>query len=374
MTATVLETADPEDFDNDGVTNERRLKSGNRYVIRGMHDVQTELYVKGSLDTAYSAMGKSAAGGNTHYKLILTNTTGKDLESMTLIDVLPSVGDLGITDHVPRGSQFALKMKGPIVVPPAWNGKVNLYYSTEANPARDELTRNTIYPDTAVPLTSPAGAATPVWLAAEHVGDWSQIKSFKIEFAGGNTLLSGQSIELEWTMEAPGPNEADHSLFDSSVPVNARAAWNSFAVATDHGQPVEPNAVGVYLVYGLPPDSSGGTPTDSTPTPDPSSQPVTTPDPDVQPTPTSDATPEMTPGSPEPASSPDAESVPNPGSDPEADTGSDRIRNKPRCRRKRKEMGRLRLRDRIMRPIKRRPCCRRRVKAAMRFIISLEQP
>lgn len=249
VTDTLLELSDPEDLDGDGVTNERRLRSGNRYFVRGLYDVQTDLEVKGSLDAAFSKMGKTAPGGDVDYRLTLTNTTGQMLNSMTLIDVLPSAGDLGITDLEARGSQFELKMMGPISLPAAWAGKVDVFYSTAANPERDELTRNTLYPDTAVVLTSPPDADSPVWLSENDVADWSQIRSFKLELKDGTTLIPGQAIELLWTMEAPQAFEVDVSLFDPDTDANLRAAWNSFAVATDHGQPVEPNAVGVYMEY-----------------------------------------------------------------------------------------------------------------------------
>src|SRR5690625_7900660 len=93
----------------------------------------------------------------------LTNTAGRDITKMTLIDVLPSVGDLGITDNAERGSQFTPNIVGPIVLPEQWQDKVDIFYSTAKNPRRDDLTKNTDYPATTTPLTNPQGAEEPNW-------------------------------------------------------------------------------------------------------------------------------------------------------------------------------------------------------------------
>lgn len=248
ITDTVLQT-DEGDINGDGITDQPRLKSGNLYTIRGKYDIQTEKLVKGELDDEYTYFGHTIPSGSIDYQVKLTNTTGVDITEMTLMDVLPSVGDLGITDNVDRGSLFTPKMTNSIVLPAEWQDKVNVFYSTAKNPQRDDLTRNTAYPDTTTQLTNPAGAEEPNWIMETDVTDWSTIHSFKIELKEGIEWVKGQDMMIQFTMQAPSELEVDREVLDPSVEPTERAAWNSFAVATDHGQPVEPLRVGVYMDY-----------------------------------------------------------------------------------------------------------------------------
>lgn len=248
ITDTILQT-DEDDLNGDGVTDQPRLKSGNIYTIRGEYDLQTEKRVKGELDNDWTNFGQTVPDGTIDYKLKLTNTTGKDITTMTLIDVLPSVGDLGITDNIARGSQFTPLMTGPITLPAEWEGKVNVYYSTAKNPERDDLIRHTKYPETTTPLSNPEGAESPNWMTESEVIDWNAIHSFKIELIDGETWIQGVDMEVLFSMKAPEANDVEASLLDKNMEPKERAAWNSFAVATDHGQPVEPAQVGVYMNY-----------------------------------------------------------------------------------------------------------------------------
>lgn len=250
ITDTVLQT-DEGDLNGDGITDQPRLKSGNIYMIRGQYDIQTEKLVKGELDDEFTYFGHTTPSGSIDYQVKLTNTTGQDITKLTLIDVLPSEGDLGITDNVDRGSQFTPKMTNSIVLPTDWQDKVNVYYSEAKNPERDDLTKNTVYPDSTTKLTNPAGAEAPNWKTADDVSDWSSIHSFKIELKDGVEWIKGQDLIIQFSMQAPSETEVPRELLDSTVDPTSRAAWNSFAIATDHGQPVEPLRVGVYMDYDI---------------------------------------------------------------------------------------------------------------------------
>ena len=250
ITDTILQT-DEDDLNGDGITDQPRLKSGNIYSIRGEYDLQTEKFVKGELDDDWTTLGQTVPGGDIDYQLFLTNTTGKDISTMTLIDVLPSVGDLGITDNVARGSQFTPLMTGPITLPTEWQSKVNVYYSTAKNPKRDDLIRHTKYPDTTTPLTNPEGAEDPNWVTEDAVTDWTSIHSFKVELLDGETWVEGADMALHFSMKAPEAGDVDRELLDKDIDPYERAACNSFAVATDHGQPVEPHQVCAYMNYDI---------------------------------------------------------------------------------------------------------------------------
>ena len=251
LTNTVLQN-DTDDLNKDGKkATQPRVKSGNLYSIVGKYDIQTEKFVKGPGEN-WSKMAKTVPGGNVDYKLHMTNTTGKDLSSMTLIDVLPSVGDLGITDNVARGSKFGLKLKGPITLPTAWKNKVSVFYSESKNPKRDDLIRQTKYPKYTPKLTNPTGAQSPNWKKQSDIKDWSKINSFKIELLPNKTWIKGVNMDILFSMTAPNQGEvSNRTLLNSKVEPMERAAYNSFAVATDEGQPVEPLRVGVYMNYDI---------------------------------------------------------------------------------------------------------------------------
>src|SRR5699024_10052170 len=72
-----------------------------------------------------------------------------------------------------------------------------------------------------------------------------EIHSFKMELKGDVSWIAGEDIRIEFSMVAP--EEVDASLVDEAIDPRERAAWNSFAIATDEGQPVEPERVGVYM-------------------------------------------------------------------------------------------------------------------------------
>lgn len=245
ITDTLLQT-DEGDINGINGEDEPRLKSSNQYYITGKYDLETEKFVKvGNED--WSKFTSVNLEGIVDYKLVLTNTTGKDISYMRLIDVMPTIGDLGITDNVSRGTKFDMKMVGPINIPDEWKDKVNVYYSKSKNPKRDELFSNTEWPETTTQYTNPNNAENPQWLAESEIGNnWSEIHSFKIELAEDEKWIQGQGVEITYSMQAP---EISNEIMDLLKKENEyeRAAWNSFAIATEKGQPVEPAQVGVTL-------------------------------------------------------------------------------------------------------------------------------
>ncbi|GIN08649.1 hypothetical protein J1TS1_27940 [Shouchella clausii] len=246
LTDTVLQT-DSEDLNGNGNVDQPRLKSSNEYYMSGQYNIQTEKLVRGELDDEFTRFGRTVPGGAIDYQLTLTNTTGSTISTMTLMDVLPSVGDLGITDNIDRGSQFTPQLTEAIQLPSQWTDRVDVYYSTALTPERDDLIRHTNYPDTTEQLSNPEGAQVPNWVLASEVDDWSSIHSFKIELRDGVEWIDGEDIAITFTMIAPEAADVDPSVLDKTVNPTQRAAWNSFAIATDQGQPVEPARVGVYM-------------------------------------------------------------------------------------------------------------------------------
>ncbi|WP_314575809.1 isopeptide-forming domain-containing fimbrial protein [Enterococcus gilvus] len=242
LTDSYLQT-DTDDINGNGNTTEPRVLSSNQYRMIKENKVDTTKLVKGDQDKAFSKFGHASPGGKIDYQLTMKNT-GSSIGTFAMMDVLPSVGDLGITDNVSRDSKFAPIMTGPISLPGEWNGKVTIKYSEATNPKRDDLDKLVDYPSTTQHLENPAGAQLPQWKTADQVSDWSKIHSFIVTLDDGK-WTSGAAITLNFSMKAP--DNLTKNLTDKSKDEKTRAAWNSFAYTADNSQVVEPERVGVVV-------------------------------------------------------------------------------------------------------------------------------
>ncbi len=225
------------------------VASQQSYSLSSYDMLKTEKEVKGDLDSSYSSMAHASLGGQISYRLKFSNTDGQAITKLTLLDVLPTVGDLGITDNVDRESKFTPVLTGPITLN---NSNLEIKYSTSSKPSRQLLNNSvTNWPAGAQKLQDPSGAENPTWLTQDQVTDWSKIRSFTITLKSGQTIKAGQSTTIEFTMQAPKRTDLTASqlqtLLNPSTAETSRAAWNSFAVTTNNLLPVEPARVGVVL-------------------------------------------------------------------------------------------------------------------------------
>ncbi|AYG00209.1 prealbumin-like fold domain-containing protein [Lactococcus allomyrinae] len=246
------------DINNNGSSTDKLVKSGNQYTVLSNYGLNVQKQVQGNLDSGYSTFGHVSPGGIINYKIALTTRNpNQTLTNFVFVDVLPSVGDLGITDNAARGSQFTPILTGPISLPSSWNSHVTVYYSTAKNPSRSDLTANVVYPDTTTQLTDPSGVQTANWQTASQVTDWSQIHSYMIKQNTGDTWSNISNLIYTFTMQAPtvaqlisaGETNAlatNVSGDPTSNPTN-RAAWNSFAYQENTSQVIEPIKVGVAM-------------------------------------------------------------------------------------------------------------------------------
>ncbi|MGM9905851.1 prealbumin-like fold domain-containing protein, partial [Lactobacillus sp.] len=225
------------------------VASQQSYSLSNYDELKTEKEVKGDLDSDYSSMAHASLGGQISYRLKFSNTDGQAITKLTLLDVLPTVGDLGITDNVDRGSQFTPVLAGPITLS---NSNLEIKYSTSSKPSRALLNNSVAnWPSGAQKLQDPSGAESPTWLTQDQVTDWSKIRSFTISLKNGQTIKAGQTTTIEFTMQAPKRTDLTASqlqtLLNPNTDESSRAAWNSFAVTTNNLLPVEPARVGVVL-------------------------------------------------------------------------------------------------------------------------------
>ncbi|MGO3732961.1 MAG: SpaA isopeptide-forming pilin-related protein [Vagococcus sp.] len=232
-----------DNMDNSNDLDKNRVQSGNQYKMVKENKVKTQKLVKGENDTDYSKFGYTNLGGDISYRLEMTNF-GDKIGHFVMMDVLPSVGDLGISDNVSRDSQFTPILTGPVVLSNLDSSKVSIKYSKSKNPSRKDLVKDVVYPTTTEPLEDPINAENPNWLSEDQVTDWTGIHSFMISMNKGE-WESGETALLEFNMKAP--DTLDASLTDYKLDDTSRAAWNSFAYTSNNSQVVEPERVGIVV-------------------------------------------------------------------------------------------------------------------------------
>lgn len=221
------------------------VTNSSDYGLSDYDQVKIQKFVKGSEDSDYGQMAHTTPGGTINYRLQIT--AGQQVDKLTLMDVLPSVGDLGITDNVNRESKFTPVLTGPISV--SGLSGATIKYSTATNPSRSVLNNSITWPNGGTKLVD-KNAENPTWLTADQVTDWSKIHSFLIT-SGTDTIKTAQTATLDFSMRAPKIEDMSQSqqdaVLDQSIAEKDRAAWNSFAVTANNLMPVEPERVGVVM-------------------------------------------------------------------------------------------------------------------------------
>lgn len=239
---------DSNDINQNGNSEESRITSGNHYILNTSNHLKISKKAKGNRDKEYSGLANATTNSIVSYQLSLENDSDEKIANMVLMDVLPSENDLGITDNSERGSKFNLALTKAVEVPKEWKDKVEVTYSTAKNPKRAGiLDKHTIYPIGTEPLVDNTEATQADWLTASEVKDWSNIYSFKIELKEGIEWIPGKSMKIQFDLKTPKKNQIDKTLLKQQTKKEDRAAWNSFAVAVNNSQVIEPAQVGVAL-------------------------------------------------------------------------------------------------------------------------------
>ncbi len=224
------------DWDGDGSTTDMVAKDTHTFHFdadppdpgSGVASLSSVMWVKGALDSNWSRFpqtGLTTPSGEADYQLRITNDGGVALSDLTIIDILPHIGDTGVVQTDPRGTEWEPFLAGPVSAPAG----VTVYYSTASNPQRDELTPGV-----------PAGADPPDWTTAVPA-DITSVKSLKFEW-GDTWIMPGEEVVLSWPMRAP-----------ANAPSDGEVAWNSFgyiATRADNGVvllPAEPVMTGIEV-------------------------------------------------------------------------------------------------------------------------------
>ncbi|MEO8276729.1 MAG: GEVED domain-containing protein [Thermoanaerobaculia bacterium] len=214
-------TTDALDLDGDSDTAETLCRSTGTITVAPIAQLVSSKAIQAVCDGAPTSTSSGTLdGGALEYRLRVQNVGTVPMQNFVLIDILPFVGDTGVRDANPRGSQWMPILSAPITPPP---GTV-ISYSTSGNPCRGEVGGPTTSCDPPNWTTVPP---TPV----------SSTRSFKVEF--GDRVV--------------GPFDFVEFFFSMSTPAGVApgtVAYNSFAYQADRGDGLgslaaEPQKVGV---------------------------------------------------------------------------------------------------------------------------------
>ncbi|HEX9982148.1 MAG TPA: GEVED domain-containing protein [Thermoanaerobaculia bacterium] len=214
---------DSLDLDSDGNTAETLCRATGTITVAGIAQLISSKTIQGTCDGgAVATSAGTLTGGGIEYHLRVQNVGTVPMRNFVLIDILPFVGDTGVRDTNPRGSQWSPLLAAPIV-PPAGT---TIYYSTSGNPCRAEVGGPT------------SSCDPPNWttVAPEPI---ASVRSFKLEF-GDRVVNPFDFVEFTFVMTTPG-----------NVPP-AAVAYNSFAYQADRADgfgplAAEPQKVSIAL-------------------------------------------------------------------------------------------------------------------------------
>jgi uncharacterized repeat protein (TIGR01451 family) len=216
-------TTDALDFDNDGLTNDTLCTATGTVNIAPIAQLASQKTIKGTCDGgAVSTSAGTLVGGAIEYHLSVSNPGTVPMQNFVLIDILPFVGDTGVRDTSPRGSQWTPLLAAPIT-PPAGT---TIYYTTAGNPCRGEV-------------GGPTTACTPPNWTTVAPDPITSVRAFKVVF-GSRVLGPADVLNFAYSMIAPG----------STPP--GQSAYNSFAYQADRSDGLgslaaEPQKVGIAL-------------------------------------------------------------------------------------------------------------------------------
>ena len=228
-----FQNPDVFDFDEDGNVTELLCGARRAVNINELVSLESEKLVKGQLDstfTKYPDVANSMPGGIADYILEVRNPGNIPMDSIVVIDILPSVGDNGVIDVSNRDSRWTPNLVSTVSAPAG----VTVYYSLEENPCRAAE---------GIEPSGPVGCAPANWTTSPPV-DLTLVRSLKFDF-GSTVLQPLDTIQLSWAMRVPVNVLATIGTPPDSI------AWNSFGFIgrrIDNGQyilPSEPVKVGI---------------------------------------------------------------------------------------------------------------------------------
>jgi uncharacterized repeat protein (TIGR01451 family) len=228
-TPATFESQDPLDLDGDGATTENSCQWSASLTVppSGPPAFSIVKSVEGDQDSVPKfspGIGDASQGGSGTYTLTWASTGGSALSSPVIYDILPYVGDVGVSQGqstVQRDSAFAptfASLFGPLPQ------DVTVEYSQSTNPCRPE-----VFPDASNP------GCVNDWTATEPA-DPSTVKALR--FASPDTYQPGDRFSVAFTVNVP-------PQFVNIVAWNSAAADANVASSGSPLLPAEGPKVGI---------------------------------------------------------------------------------------------------------------------------------
>jgi uncharacterized repeat protein (TIGR01451 family)/fimbrial isopeptide formation D2 family protein len=243
---TMVDTAD---INQNGSKTDMLCKSGSvtNTVARYAY-LESQKYVKGTLDSNYVVNGHTIPGGLSNYKLQIWNAGNVPVKKIKVVDVLPYINDKKVLNNIPRVNPGASEWRPILTTIP--NGLATnrlgasipytVQYSTDQVPCTAALTA-----DNSFQMTDQMGCQAGNF-SATPPATIAGVQSLFLDF-GTNFILQPQdTLTLYWDMTAP---------FSAAT---SKLAWNSFAYIADYADNVigglqasEPPPVSIIIAPNL---------------------------------------------------------------------------------------------------------------------------
>ena len=183
-------TKDIYDINGNGNVEEKVSLSGLQIRIAAPKEVLT-----GAIITDYDSLGSKTVSpliadvnpveddSDANVNVFIINNSTFKIRNINLVGKVAYEGNTyeGINGNL--GSQYDIKMAGPIQIPEALNGKVKVYYSTKETPTKDINDTNNGW--------------------TENVTDYSNIKTYLIKFDDDVTMKVAESYDFYYPIEMP---------------------------------------------------------------------------------------------------------------------------------------------------------------------------
>ncbi|MEL7060699.1 MAG: GEVED domain-containing protein [Acidobacteriota bacterium] len=221
---TTASSTDVNDLDGDSDRTDSRCTNDQTADIAPIAQLVSNKQVQALCDSDFTSTSNGTLiGGELLYRLEVRNAGTVPMEDFVLVDILPAVGDTGVLDLNPRGSQWTPLLTAAVTPPPG----TTVFYSTSQNPCRPEVGGPTTSCD---PPNWTTVAPTPI----------TAVRSFKIEF-GDRVLAPADALQFSFRLTAPG-----------DAPTAGEEAFNSFAYLAERADGLgslsaEPNRVGTAI-------------------------------------------------------------------------------------------------------------------------------
>jgi len=229
------------DAEAPNIRNDLPLEDCTNFQVNAVVQTASRKGVKGACDNDFvffnsdgpepdlnnlNGIGRTFQGGGVEWKVIIQNVGNVEVDSITVIDILPFIGDQAVSFSSDRLSEWRPNFVELTSLPT----NATVEYTIEPNPCRQDFN----------PPYEPSGCTGPFWSSSAPV-DITETQALKLFLP--DPIGPGEEAEIGFRMQAP-----------IEAPVNA-IAWNSLAYQgrrTDTpGQEfffvAEPNKVGITI-------------------------------------------------------------------------------------------------------------------------------